>query len=143
MSRRENTARQFSVPAETGDVLSTPELELHKVILGYYWDRRFGSLKHAPQSIKNSISSINRLIVFCGKPFWRWEKRDLDTWFSHLGKEDKLSKSTQRIQQSNIRTFLDFVVSEQGICNEVQQQFGVRPKQVVTKDICIRIYISN
>lgn len=136
MMKKTNTAKVISVPTEVEHVLSDSELSLFKDVTNKWWDRFCGSKKYAQGSFDNMIGNINRLTLFLGKPFWEWETSDLDRWFGHLGRINALATSTQRIVQSNIYSFFEFV-SELSLAREIEQKTGFRLRQICTKDIRI------
>lgn len=116
--------------------MSAKDMALYTEVMEQWRDRYCGSLKYKPGSFATMLGYVNRLTLFMGTPFWKWETRDLDRWFGHLGRIDALALSTQRIVQSNIASLFDFV-SEVSLANDIERQTGVRPRQICTKEIRI------
>ncbi len=133
---RKQSGSPCSVPTELEQVLSAKDLAIYREVVDALWNRYCGSRKKKQGSFDSLMGNVNRLTLYLRKPFWDWQTRDLDTWFGHLGRIEKLAISTQRIAQSNIACFLDFAC-EADNAGDIERRTGMRPKQVCTPEIRI------
>ena len=121
-----NTEGDFILPAEDAALLNE--------IIDGYKARRIGARRYKKQSVDGELAVVRDFINHSQMAPWQWSEADFENWCHEIGMIRKLAVSTQRKYQSAVKTFLDYLVNSQGLCNKAREHCGAAPRQIVDRD---------
>lgn len=114
--------------------LTAAEQALQTRMFQAFFEGRRPAKGHAASAIKADRNRALEFVRFVGQPLWEITEADFESWAAHLGLERNLSPSSQRVMQSSVATFFDYLVENGPLQNEARRQFGKQVVRVVTSD---------
>ena len=90
----------------------------------------------APSTVDLYRGCLNRVVRAIGRPPWAWTERDVDLLL-HAMQQRGLATRTQVLHITVLRAFQGYLLQDVGLCNEVHQEFKVRPQRFITSENAI------
>lgn len=129
-----NLAKQSAVPDRKTEralaALPSAEAILVRQMLDGWTQHRRGALRHTPESVAASISSVVDFMLHARKAPWNWTEKLFDDWCYEIGVVRANAESTQRKHQVAIREFLKYLCGSVTFQNQVGLQFGRQIQQI-------------
>ena len=116
-----------------GETLTERDHEYFEKLLSLYCANLRGTHGYAESSVKNYLACLTRAFRAIGRPPWHWHPRDIDLLLWAQA-ERGLTAGTQLGTITVLRGFQNYVLGDVGLCNEMQQEFGVRPEPFITTE---------
>lgn len=125
------------VPTNKSTPLPERDQALLTEMLEGFQTRRLGARRYDRKSVARDLATIGDMLSFTDLPPWRWTEQHFESWCYHLGIEREVAHSTQRLYQSTIRTFLQYLIDNVKFRNEVRRAYGIDLVQICTPENCI------
>lgn len=122
------------VPKVAPPALPARDQALLAEMLDAYHARQVGSRRHEQKSYARDLGILQDFLRFSGAPPWRWSEQNFDAWCRHLGLERELAPSSQRLYQSAVHGFLQFLIDNVKFRNEVRRLYGIDLVQICTEE---------
>ena len=116
--------------------LSAREAEHFEKLVHLFCANRRGTHGCAESSIKLYRGVLLRAVRDIGRPPWAWQPQDIDLLLSEHA-ERGLTSGTQLVTITVLRGFQNYLFEDIGLCNEIQQEFGLRPQRFITSENAI------
>ena len=113
--------------------LSEREAAQFEKLLSLYSANCRGTHGLAENTIKNYRGCVTRAVREIGRPPWAWRPRDIDRLLSRQY-ERGTSPGWQSQTIAALRGFQNYVLRDIGLCNELQQEFDLRPQEFITEE---------
>ena len=103
-----------------------------------YKNRRLGSRGFDKKTFARDESVIDEFLAFTGKSPWEWDEVDFDAWcYDELVLARGLKSSSQRVYQTAIRSFLDYLVDNRTWQFRTSELCGKSIRQICNDENCI------
>ena len=112
------------------------EAEYFDKLLHLFCANRAGTHGCAQSTVNLYAACMKRAVRAIGLPPWAWEPRDVDLLLDAMCRRG-LTVGTQVSAITVLRAFQGYLLEDIGLCNEIQQQFGVRPERFITLENAI------
>ena len=116
-----------------GEALTERDRAYFEKLLSLYCANLRGTHGYAESTVKNYRGCLTRALRAIGRPPWHWHPRDIDLLLCAQA-ERGLTAGTQLGAITVLRGFQNYVLGDVGLCNEMQQAFGVRPVPFITTE---------
>lgn len=117
-------------------ILPALDAELYAEVLEGYVARR-RSQRHQDKSVLRDLAVVEDFLKFVGKAPWYWTEGDFEKWCEHLFVERELRVSSQRVYQSAIRNFLEYLCHNIKFSTDIHRHYGIHLRQICTSENCI------
>ena len=117
----------------SGAPLSAREAEYFEKLLSLFCANRRGTHGYAETTITIYRSCLTRAVRAIGRPPWAWQPQDIDLLLSQQHQRG-VTAGTQVLTITVLRGFQNYVLEDVGLCNEIQQTFGLRPQRFITSE---------
>lgn len=124
------------------DFLSEKEFAQYERILQGFYRMRVGLRRNKSESALRDIGVVENFACFTRKPPWQWHEDHFADWCREIGEIKQLRVSTQAHYQGVLRRFLDYIIHNSTLNNEVKRDFNKSVRQICHDDLCI-VYKCN
>lgn len=134
MSKQKENMMRVIEDLATQNVLTASEQKHMDRLIHLFGVHNLGSRGNTKATTKNYIGILQAAVKQIGKPVWQWRLSDIDAYLAYLANVKDNATSTQSVIITVLRSFQNWLLADVGLCNETEQEFGVRPAEYITEE---------